>query len=393
MVQSLENIDKSKVYANRITGLDEVVEGVIGDTLTGAVSTITTSDLTANKILISNANGKVSASDKGINDIPTDSDLVHKTGTETINGNKIFTDVMTTNNILPTGNITLGTSTNTWGKMVQFQDTTGKRIARIQPMAIDTTNNRIGMWVNNANNSIEKGIYIDSDGTTSAPTPSASDNSTQIATTAYVKAQGYTSNVGTITGIKMNGASKGTSGIVDLGTVATSDTKNTAGSTDTSSKIFLIGATSQAANPQTYSHDTVFVNTSGQLQTPTPDNDSDTTIAATTAFVKNVLKTSGAGLYTISKAANGYCKFNSGLIIQWLYFAVSNNYVTVTFPTSFSNTNYAIVQTPISNNSNFPGGAWAGIRDKTTTNVKLGIRAGAGVAADTSYSHAIAIGY
>lgn len=43
------------------------------------------------------------------------------------------------------------------------------------------------------------------------------------------------------------------------------DTKNTAGSTDTSSKIFLIGATSQAANPQTYSHDTVYVDTNGHL--------------------------------------------------------------------------------------------------------------------------------
>ena len=43
------------------------------------------------------------------------------------------------------------------------------------------------------------------------------------------------------------------------------DTKNTAGSTDTSSKIFLIGAVSQAANPQTYSHDTVYVGTDGCL--------------------------------------------------------------------------------------------------------------------------------
>ena len=43
------------------------------------------------------------------------------------------------------------------------------------------------------------------------------------------------------------------------------DTKNTAGSTDTSSKIFLIGATTQAANPQTYSHDTAYVGTDGKL--------------------------------------------------------------------------------------------------------------------------------
>lgn len=40
--------------------------------------------------------------------------------------------------------------------------------------------------------------------------------------------------------------------------VTPTNTKNTAGSTDTSSKIFLVGATSQAANPQTYSDNEVF---------------------------------------------------------------------------------------------------------------------------------------
>jgi len=47
---------------------------------------------------------------------------------------------------------------------------------------------------------------------------------------------------------------------------APTDTKNTAGSTDTNSKIFLIGATSQAANPQTYSDNEVYA-TSGVLTT------------------------------------------------------------------------------------------------------------------------------
>ena len=51
----------------------------------------------------------------------------------------------------------------------------------------------------------------------------------------------------------------------DKVTITTNDTKNTAGSTDTSSKIFLIGATSQAANPQTYSHDTAYIGTDGCL--------------------------------------------------------------------------------------------------------------------------------
>ena len=44
------------------------------------------------------------------------------------------------------------------------------------------------------------------------------------------------------------------------------DTKNTAGSTDTSSKIYLVGATSQDANPQTYSDDEVYA-TSGVVTT------------------------------------------------------------------------------------------------------------------------------
>lgn len=43
------------------------------------------------------------------------------------------------------------------------------------------------------------------------------------------------------------------------------NTLNTAGSTDSSSKLFLIGATSQAANPQTYSQDTVYAGTDGHV--------------------------------------------------------------------------------------------------------------------------------
>lgn len=52
----------------------------------------------------------------------------------------------------------------------------------------------------------------------------------------------------------------------DSGFITTdNDTKNTAGSTDSSSKLFLVGATSQAANPQTYSQDTAYVGTDGHL--------------------------------------------------------------------------------------------------------------------------------
>ena len=69
----------------------------------------------------------------------------------------------------------------------------------------------------------------------------------------------------------------------------TPDTKNTTGATDTNSKIFLVGATSQAANPQTYSHDTVFVDTDGALNSVTPAAGNNTTKVATTAFVTTAL--------------------------------------------------------------------------------------------------------
>ena len=89
-------------------------------------------------------------------------------------------------------------------------------------------------------------------------------------------------NPDTIRDIQVNGASigstvplnlingnnvtitKDTSGNVTIASAYT-DTKNTAGSTDTSSKIFLIGAISQEANPQTYSHNTAYVGTDGCL--------------------------------------------------------------------------------------------------------------------------------
>lgn len=43
------------------------------------------------------------------------------------------------------------------------------------------------------------------------------------------------------------------------------DTKNTAGSTNSSSKLYLIGATEQAENPQTYSYHAAYVDTDGCL--------------------------------------------------------------------------------------------------------------------------------
>lgn len=64
---------------------------------------------------------------------------------------------------------------------------------------------------------------------------SSSDVTSALGYTPYnsTNPNGYTSNVGTITGITMNGASKGTSGVVDLGTVITAH-QDISGKLDTS---------------------------------------------------------------------------------------------------------------------------------------------------------------
>lgn len=87
---------------------------------------------------------------------------------------------------------------------------------------------------------------------------------------------------------------------------ASTDTKNTAGSTDTSSKIFLIGATSQAANPQTYSHDTAYVGTDGKLYSGskvvlTGGSNASSTVSITPSTT-NVYSMTSAGSVTAGTA-------------------------------------------------------------------------------------------
>jgi hypothetical protein len=65
-------------------------------------------------------------------------------------------------------------------------------------------------------------------GTPAAPTAAAATNTTQIATTAYVKSQGYTTNTGTVTSVAISGGTTGltTSGgpITSSGTVTLAGT-------------------------------------------------------------------------------------------------------------------------------------------------------------------------
>lgn len=112
------------------------------------------------------------------------------------------------------------------------------------------------------------------------PQPAATDN------TKFLKGDGTWADVPTEIPSQTSQSGKflttnGTS--VSWGTP--SDTLNTAGSTDSSSKLFLIGATSQTASSQTYSQDTAFVDTNGRLNSAAPAADANDTTVATTKWV------------------------------------------------------------------------------------------------------------
>lgn len=89
------------------------------------------------------------------------------------------------------------------------------------------------------------------------------------------------------------------------------DTKNTAGSTQlASTKLYLIGASSQADNPQTYSNSNFYITDTGKLNIPSPDASSNSTIAATTAWVNDKGFLTGISSSDVTTAL-GYTPQNS----------------------------------------------------------------------------------
>lgn len=120
--------------------------------------------------------------------------------------------------------------------------------------------------------------------------------------------------------------------------VAPTDTKNTAGSTNTSSKIFLIGATSQAANPQTYSHDTAYVGTDGKLYSASKvvlvggsNASSSVTITPTTTDVYSM--TSAGSVTAGTKASFTRGTFSQGTLptMTWAMDSTDTKKLNITF--------------------------------------------------------------
>lgn len=104
-------------------------------------------------------------------------------------------------------------------------------------------------------------------GNPTAPTPSTGDNDTSIATTAFVKAQGYTTNTGTVTSVAVSGGTTGlstsggpvtTSGTITLaGTLAVAN-GGTGGTTASTGRNGL-GIYVQASDPGAVANDSLWL--------------------------------------------------------------------------------------------------------------------------------------
>lgn len=129
------------------------------------------------------------------------------------------------------------------------QATHARTDANNSTVSYDTTNKKITKTVNGSTSDVVTASTIVTDGGGIKSHQTVTDNNPTLS-------WGTKSKVATIGSTEIN---------VTMPANPNTDTKNTAGSTDSSSKLFIIGATSQAANPQTYSQDTAYIGTDGHL--------------------------------------------------------------------------------------------------------------------------------
>lgn len=157
-------------------------------------------------------------------------------------------------------NDNIGKATKVAGQLLMTYDKGYLYIDTLNP-----NNNLVTRWTINPDLQDISGTLTINKGGTGATTAEGARSNLGLGSAAVANILATTSD------IQSNTSSSGLVNAAQVVTYVTSlgykttDTTNTAGASDTSSKIFLIGATSQSANPQTYSQDTAYVGTDGHL--------------------------------------------------------------------------------------------------------------------------------
>lgn len=135
------------------------------------------------------------------------------------------------------------------------------------------------------------------------------------------------------------------------------DTKNTAGATDSSSKLFIVGSTEQSENPQTYTQDTAYIGTDGCLYSNNKK-----------VLIDDKVLNDTAGHYNII----------DGIQIRWGHYtgSMTNYQFTITFDIPFPNgCLYADIMNGEANTTNTKG--LVSVLNKSATSVTFGCPQGA----------------
>lgn len=368
---------------NPITGKYIDIQGRINDD--NAHSVHISGSAGTNECLsrVTNSTGENTIACQGwVNNPDKSTNVVHRTGNETIAGYKTLKNHLCIQD--PSKDITTTPTANRYWGGVEFKDSKGVTTGYIRSNHYTSgrliTDIQTSRDINGTIKYANIGVAIDSDGTvvTECPTPPSTSNGTQIATTAWVNtAAVHKTGDETIDGVKTFKASP-ESGNGGYKTRASYSKGSSASSTqyfwtntvydkdgsaqanklsqiftqvDTNNALKLtMAAFRNVAGESVSTSLSVGFDASGNVITyaPTPANSSNSTNIATTAFVKSVLSSSGNGLATYSKGSNGYYKFNNGLIIQWGRTGEATGGArTITFPTAFSTTNYQVCPIPL----------------------------------------------
>lgn len=295
-----------------------------------------------------------------VNNPNASTNVVHRTGNETIGGSKKFTSAIQIGAI----------SANDSYEEVRFADDSGQRVGVLRATNGASGGRRIEMFSAKADGTRGSGIAvsIDADGNEyhTAKTPDATSNTNHIATTAWVNtAAVHKTGDEAISGVKTfsyppvtgnngyrtkaNYSKGGTASSTQYFWTNTVFDKDGVAQSNKLSQIFTQVDTSGAlkltmAAFKNVSGDTLSTNLSigfdanGNVTTyaPTPATSSNTTNIATTAFVKSVLSGNDVGLAKFSQGGNGYYKFSNGLIIQWGQSSGTEVPRTITMPTAFT---------------------------------------------------------
>lgn len=354
-----------------------------------------------------------------VNNPATSTNVVHRTGNETIGGSKTFTsNPYVFNNeprvFLNSTDVTRGTSPSAKEvTSINFQDTNGDWYGFVQ--STYDTDKSVGVFIGAKKSisssdtaSVYMGIGYDSSGNpyTSAPTPSDSystTSGTQMATTGWVGSN-FVNVAGTqtITGEKTFTKNivmhKGTPRLwlentdAIKGTAPSSNVISAYQFRDKNSELLgsiqnqyitnkrlvtqLVAYKANSASDTDSTRIGVGYDADGNIITYAPACDHNESIVTTV---------------NKSKSANGYFQLGNGLIIQWgrVTGITSNNETTVTFPKAFSSsTSYTIVKNYQSNTQSEAADREISFYSMTATSAKT-----FAASSDTNSFSWLAIGY